>query len=179
MIRSPFPFILSGGRGELFKSVVSVSFWCCLRFIRRGSLFALANSSRIMEALPPPFTPQISPNPHPPTSPSAPPPSYATIAEETQPLGSDPARTTRRRRHSLTSYFNDSLDEFPRRRAVLYGICALFFTTVVILVNVVISFLEKLITNEAWWSYLEDTIKCQKEPCSSFARLVRINVTDT
>jgi hypothetical protein len=74
---------------------------------------------------------------------------------------------------------SSSLDSIPRRRVVIYGMCALFFTTVVILFNALISFLEKLITNEAWWSYLEDTIKCHKEPCSPLARFVGINVTNT
>ena len=78
---------------------------------------------------------------------------------------------------SFSSLQDTSEQESPKRRVVLYGICVLILTTVVVLVNAVISFLEKLIMNEAWWSYLNDVIKCEREPCSRIARFVKINDT--
>lgn len=56
--------------------------------------------------------------------------------------------------------FNDSLRSIPKKRAVVYGVCALFFTTVVIVINLFVDFLENLIRNESWWDYMSRETPC-------------------
>ena len=88
------------------------------------------------------------------------------MEEEAGAVGGFHQQLPRSRLHS----FNDSLRSIPKKRAVVYGVCALFFTTVVIVLNLFVDFLENLIRNESWWDYMS-----RKTPCDFISTARPIN----
>ena len=68
-------------------------------------------------------------------------------------------------------------DRLPKKRVVIYGICALFLTTFIVALNLTVNFFDKLSRNESLWHYLTDKNACE-EPCDVVSLLMRrINQT--